>query len=68
MVRKADRFDVQCLDRRLQCPPIVLLEFGFGNDDPSIWIDTQQITVVGGVVQNRETDAVSDIRVGADAV
>lgn len=56
---------MQCLDCRLQCRSIVLLEDGFGDDDPPVWINAQQISVVSGVVQNRKADSVGDIRLSA---
>jgi hypothetical protein len=56
---------VQCLDRRLQRRPVMLPEYRFGDDDPPVRIDAQQISIVSGVVQDREADAVGDIRLSA---
>jgi hypothetical protein len=62
MVRKPYLLTVQSLDPRLRRRPIVLSEHGLGDDDPPVWVDAPQVSVVSVVVQGRETDAVSDIR------
>ncbi|MBK5965526.1 hypothetical protein CCR95_15880 [Thiocystis minor] len=65
MMRESDCLAVQPLDPRLQRQPIMLPKHGIGDDDPPVWIDAQQISVVSGAVQDRETDAVGDVRLSA---
>ena len=55
MMWESDCLAVQPLDPRLQRRSIMLPEHGLGDDDPPVRVDTQQISVVSGVVQNRET-------------
>jgi hypothetical protein len=56
---------MQCLDRRLQCRPVMLPEYVVGDDDAPVWINAQQVSIVSGVVQYREADAIGDIRLSA---
>lgn len=43
----------------------MLIEDRVGDDDQPVRIDAQQMSVVSSVVQDRETDAVGDIRLSA---
>lgn len=56
---------MQYLDRRFQCRPVMLPEYGLSDDDPPVWINALGISIVCNVVQNQMTNAVGDIRLNA---